>query len=173
MASWVKVSSPVVTPSLVDSGVDFQTSHAFGYIIRPFSTICSIYLSIAGLFLPQRFQLDHLHEYAPNSTFILNLRPSADWVRSVSNWFGLGGRFLTRFHIDHNKVERRLQVLEDIYNNHSNFIREFVRQHPSHTLIEVNITSVDAGRVMADAFGLDESCWAQHNKNRKKENKDP
>ena len=54
----------------------------------------------AGVFLPQRFHLDKLHTYSPDATFILNLRPSQDWLHSVTNWFGLGGRFLTRFKVD-------------------------------------------------------------------------
>ena len=36
------------------------------------------------IFLPQHFLLGALHEYAPNATLILNLRPAADWVHSVS-----------------------------------------------------------------------------------------
>jgi hypothetical protein len=87
-------------------------------------------------------------------------------VNSVSNWFGLGGRFLTRFKIKHTNINRH-EVLREIFQNHSDFIRDFVRHHPSHPLIEVDISRPDAGTVLADAFGLDESCWGKHNQNKK------
>jgi hypothetical protein len=45
------------------------------------------------MFLPQHFHLEELHEYAPNATLILNLRPAEDWVRSIMNWFGHGTLF--------------------------------------------------------------------------------
>jgi hypothetical protein len=120
------------------------------------------------MFLPQRFQMEELHASAPTSTLVLNLRPARDWVKSVTHWFGLGGRFLTRFKIDLRTVKDRHQVLEEIYNNHSQFIREFVKTHPSHPLLEVDITSENAAQVLADAFGLEESCWGIHNQNKKR-----
>ena len=123
-----------------------------------------------SMFLPQRFQLEELHEYAPNSTFILNLRPAKDWVKSVTNWYGLGGRFLNRFNIDFRKVDRH-KVLEEIYNNHTEFIRNFVQRHPSHGLLEINILSPTAGKILASVFpNLNESCWGLHNKNKKRDN---
>jgi hypothetical protein len=109
--------------------------------------------------------MDQLHEYAPNATLILNLRPAEDWVKSVTNWYGLGGRFLKLFQIDLGKVKNRHGALVDIYNNHSQFIRDFARAHPSHKLIEVDITSDGAGKVLTDSFGLDKKCWGIHNKN--------
>jgi hypothetical protein len=123
------------------------------------------------MFLPQRFLMEELHAAAPTATLVLNLRPARDWVKSVTNWFGLGGRFLTRFKIDHRRVKDRHQVLEEIYNNHSQFIRDFVQQHPSHPLVEVDITGENAGQVLADAFGLQESCWGIHNQNKKRPEK--
>jgi hypothetical protein len=121
------------------------------------------------MFLPQHFQLDLLHDFAPNASFLLNLRPAQDWVNSVTNWFGLGGRFLKLFRVDYRKVNRRL-ALEEIYNNHTEFVRNFVRQHPSHRLVEVDISRPNAGNVLATAFGLRQSCWGQHNRNKKKNN---
>lgn len=36
------------------------------------------------MYLPQHFTLQELHDYAPSATFLLNLRPAEDWVKSVS-----------------------------------------------------------------------------------------
>jgi hypothetical protein len=119
-----------------------------------------------GMFLPQQLHLEKLHAYAPNATFILNLRPDKDWVHSVTNWFGLGGRFLRLFHVDIETTDRS-QALRDIFNDHSTFVREFVKSHPSHALVEVDISSPDAGKILAESFALRESCWGKHNVNRK------
>ena len=124
-----------------------------------------------GMFLPQHFELERLHEFAPSATFILNMRPAADWISSVENWFGLGARFLQTYGYPrhkHREIDRH-QVLTEIYKNHSQYIREFVKTHPSHALVEVNITDSSAGNVLAEAFGLSEECWGQHNKNWRKE----
>ena len=45
------------------------------------------------------------------------------------------------------------------------FVREFVRQHPSHNLIEVDIEADDAGEYMASHLGIDANCWQHKNKN--------
>ena len=117
--------------------------------------------------LPQYSELDLLHAYAPHATFLLNLRPAREWMNSVTHWYGLGGRFLTHFNVDINRVNRN-QALEDIYNNHTQFIRDFVELHPSHALVEVDISSPTAGAFLADAFGVPASCWGLHNPNKKR-----
>jgi hypothetical protein len=121
------------------------------------------------IYLPQHFSLKAIHDYFPNATFILNLRPTIDWVNSVSNWFGLGGRFLRQFHIDHHKTNRT-KALEEIFDNHTALIRDFVVKFPTHKLIEVNIADPKVGDMLAESFGLNKKCWAKHNQNRKKKN---
>jgi len=59
---------------------------------------------------------------------------------------------------------RKGEFLERIYQEHSEFVRDFVRRHPSHALVEIDITDEASGKIMADAFGLDEKCWGHHNK---------
>ena len=51
---------------------------------------------------------------------------------------------------------------------HSQYVRNFVKEHPSHTLIEIDITHNDTGRILANAFGLNETCWGHKNANKKK-----
>ena len=120
-----------------------------------------------SMFLPQHFHLHELHEFAPNATFILNLRPAVDWVTSVSNWYGLGGRFLRRFNVDPKHPNRDGQLVE-IYNNHTTLIRQFCNDYPSHRLLEVDVSSAQASSILSTAFDLDESCWGNHNQNKRK-----
>ena len=45
-------------------------------------------------------------------------------------------------------------------------IRDFVKEHPSHALVEVPIDKSEAGKIMEDAFGISaEACWRNLNKN--------
>jgi hypothetical protein len=55
--------------------------------------------------------------------------------------------------------------LETVYNYHLEFVRYWVARHPSHALIEVDITNEDAGKTLAESFGLNEDCWGHLNKN--------
>ena len=66
---------------------------------------------------------------------------------------------------------RRPQTAEELssflywlYNYHTKFIQNFVKLHPSHTLIEIDITNNDTGTILANSFGLDSNCWKQMNK---------
>jgi len=120
-----------------------------------------------SIHLPQHSDLDLLHAYAPHATFLLNLRPAEEWRKSVTSWYGLGGRFLTLYKIDVKKVNRT-QALIEIYDNHTSSIREFVRRHPSHALVEVDISNVSAGMVLSEAFGIPSTCWGWHNPNKKR-----
>eukprot|EP00957_Ditylum_brightwellii_P152063 11578227-Ditylum_brightwellii.AAC.1 len=44
-------------------------------------------------------------------------------------------------------------------------VRQFVLDHPSHALIEVDIEDVAAGQRMSQAFGIPEAFWGQSNTN--------
>ena len=123
-----------------------------------------------SIHLPQYSELDLLHAYAPQATFLLNLRPAREWMNSVTHWYGLGGRFLTYFNVDINRVNRN-QALEEIFLNHTQYIRDFVELHPSHPLVEVDISSPTAGAVLSDAFGVPASCWGLHNPNKSRSNR--
>jgi hypothetical protein len=139
------------------------------------------------ILLPQHHYLDRIHEQYPNATFLLNLRPVEQWVESVMKWpTGLKLELPTEFfaqHRQHNgsssQYDERIHpprgsselpdMLRHIFDFHSQHVREFVKQHPSHTLIEVDITDDSAGTILADAFGLNETCWGHFNKNNDKD----
>jgi len=44
-------------------------------------------------YYPQVSLLDELHEEHPDSTFVLNFRPIADWIYSTKEWYGMALRF--------------------------------------------------------------------------------
>lgn len=130
------------------------------------------------IFFPQRFRIREIHDSYPNATWILNWRDYDPWIDSVLKW-GTGDnlhyQFLNEYYIQgvipsvpppENRTQIK-EVLKTIYFQHFDFVRDFVRNHPSHALVEVNITDQSASMVLADAFGLDALAWKNLNKNRR------
>ena len=122
-------------------------------------------------FLPQHFHLDQLHADYPHATFILPLRDPHVWANSAFNWYQMRGRTVNEYMFFNSSLERPGKdrakgFLARIYAEHSEYVRHFVRQYPSHALVEVNITDPLAGEQLAREFGLDfdEACWGHHNK---------
>ncbi|CAJ1939181.1 unnamed protein product [Cylindrotheca closterium] len=122
------------------------------------------------IFLPQHFNLPELHDSAPNSTWILNTRLVSDWVESVMNWSDLQHQFANEYYSQGRinelpkNAEEMKAFLKEIFLNHTDHVKEFVSRHPSHALIEINITEGDtAGQVLAESFGLDASYWTARN----------
>ena len=55
--------------------------------------------------------------------------------------------------------------LEDFFCDQVNTVRHFVEEHPSHTLIEVQLEDEETPSIMADYFGIRASCWGHENVN--------
>lgn len=45
------------------------------------------------------------------------------------------------------------------YDAHNEMIRQFVRDRPSLTYVEVELESPDTGRFLADVTGIPADCW--------------
>ena len=128
----------------------------------------------------QQHQQQNIVNLYDNVTFILNLRNRPkDWVKSTKNWFHMETRFLRYYGYFENAKRSRKErdrLLENIYNNHTQHIRNFVTTYNNNphrrvhgiNLIEVNISNPNSGRMLVDIFEdgiLDESCWGKHNVN--------
>ena len=122
-------------------------------------------------YLPQVEALHAIHNEFPNSTFILNHRQHINtWISSVDRWgtlrerlekcdisglpAGKGGRGAA------GDVQLRAFVA-----NHASNVRQFVKKHPSHQLIEVTIDDPLAGSVMESNFNIAATCWGHANHN--------
>jgi Sulfotransferase domain len=134
-------------------------------------------------FLPQHFQLDEIHAFAPAATYVLPLRDPMAWAESVNHWFNMQVRVSNEYRwynvsmvtdllprdqkkdIARLPEEQALELLAKLYQDHTDKVRSFVRQHPSHALVEFNITQHDAGQILANAFGLPSSCWVRKENN--------
>ena len=123
---------------------------------------------------PQIMHLEEIHASYPNATFILNTRPVDNWIKSIGNWNPTPNR------ADRGYLRRVLaqcdlgpafgpgvgatdEELKRFYLAHSEHIRGFAKQHPSHALVEVDIEDDSTGDVMQDSFGIIKQCWGKQN----------
>lgn len=140
-------------------------------------------------YYPQISLLDELHELRPDSTFVFNFRPIADWIRSAKNWHGMMHRF-ARFDIpglvltpDHRVVleAHRLKntsapglslthvQMAKWWCGHVLHIREYVREYPSHAIIELDLyDSNGTTSLLYDLFQTDTD--AHHASKHEKDN---
>jgi hypothetical protein len=129
------------------------------------------------IFFPQHFRIQELHDAYPNATWILNWRDFDSWIESVLKWGRddrLHDQFMNEYYMQgvlsslpENNTTATKEIMKKIYYDHHELVREFVQQHPSHTLVEVNITHENAGTVLAEAFGLNATAWKNINRNKK------
>uniref|UniRef100_A0A7S1BXJ7 Sulfotransferase domain-containing protein n=1 Tax=Corethron hystrix TaxID=216773 RepID=A0A7S1BXJ7_9STRA len=121
---------------------------------------------IPTLFLPQVEHLDLIHRDYPNATFVLTNRNPKTWVESVIKWHQLHDIFIksniTGLPSGSGKTVKELR---NFFVGHHKRIQNFVHEHPSHTLVEINIDSKKAGIQLEEAFGVNAQCWGQSNKN--------
>jgi hypothetical protein len=130
------------------------------------------------IFFPQHFRIQELHESYPNATWILNWRDFDAWIESVVKW-GTNDRLHDQFMNEYfmqgaipilpksNNITATKEIMKKIYDDHHQLVRDFVQRHPSHALVEVNITNDNASVVLAEAFGLDPNAWKNINKNKR------
>jgi hypothetical protein len=130
-----------------------------------------------GCYFPQIQALEAIHNENPSAVFVLNLRNVTHWTTSVWNWppnvppgpshpMSLSYR-LGKCEVGPNSTSP--EALAAWYCEHTLRIREFVAQHPSHTLVEVDIEDAASGEKLANFFGVDPSHWKHKNKNTKKQ----
>lgn len=103
---------------------------------------------------PQIHNLEILHHEAPNATWVLSLRNMTRWAHSVQNWVGHVRSLAARLaKCEGGPKSKRAPDLIQWHYEHIQRIREFVKNHPSHTLVEVNIEDPHAGERMSQWFG--------------------
>jgi hypothetical protein len=127
---------------------------------------------------PQISMLDEIHQEHPNATFVLNFRPVNDWIKSASNWHGLAGRWKRKGCINNipglvklegmsPSKERHMLELQRWWCSHIQHVRAFVKQNPSHKLIELDLYDNErSAATMASLFNIKKSCWGHANQSK-------
>jgi len=127
-------------------------------------------------FFPQIELLEQIHNESPNATFLLMFRNTSDWFRSLSHWkselpdtergelFSLRLKNANITGLPSGKGGNEVEM-SSFFCNHVKNIRTFVQRHPTHTLIELDITSNSTGEQLESLIGINRHCWGASNTN--------
>lgn len=119
---------------------------------------------------PQISYLDELYKENPSATLILPFRPMSDWIASVNRWRDFRDMMINvcefpeyGFYKGMGKTDKEL---EDVFCNHVNHVRKFVKDHPTLYLVEFDIGADDVGEYLSRLIpGFEASFWGQYNAN--------
>ena len=129
-------------------------------------------------YFPQLELLEEFHREVPNATFIMNFRPIEHWIHSMRKWYGMFARF--RVCNLPNKPRGIPQNITDdaeftielkrFLCSHVLHFRQFVQDHPSHKLIELDLYDTNTSSyVMSTLFPnsqtMDPPFWQHANQN--------
>lgn len=115
-------------------------------------------------------RLETIYKFHPNMTMILAVRNAAAWVDSVNKFYDLGYLLKTqcrtpgyfrRWPKHENVTDRDLQAF---YEWQVGYVRQFAKDHPSISYIEIQLENPDSGSILEDRIGIPAHCWGHSNK---------
>ena len=123
------------------------------------------YVTNPPCYWPQIDLLDEIHEEAPNATLILVFRDIKSWITSVRRSKEM--KFTHYFALSHYcKVGSTDAELEMFFCNQVIRIRHFVKNHPSHRLVELKLEDTEStSDILFEEFGINQGCWGHENEN--------
>ena len=125
------------------------------------------YVTSPPCYWPQIDLLGEIHKEAPNATLILVFRDIKSWITSVrrskemkvTHYFALS---------QYCKVGSTDAELETFFCNQVIRIRNFVKNQPSHRLVELKLEDTEStSDILFKEFGIDQGCWGHKNENTK------
>lgn len=119
---------------------------------------------------PQIMYLDELYAEAPDATWILPFRNVTKWVSSVTHWYDMRDRFSTwcdfpQLNFTKSDTSKTDGDFVQLFCSHVKHVRQFVKAHPSLSLVEFSIEDSGAGEFLANVFPVNSTYWGQENKN--------
>lgn len=112
-------------------------------------------------FFPSIDGLDAIYNSYPNATFMNVVRDTEAWYTSLKTWSH--SSLFVRFRLcNATGFPNGQSTREDFmafYEAHNEMIRQFVRDRPSLTYIEVKLESPDTGRILEEKTGISADCW--------------
>lgn len=110
--------------------------------------------------------LEALYKDYPQATLLSVVRDTDSWVNSTTQFNSLWDRWIA------NKCDKfpgkgstRYDYAK-FYDWHTEMVRQFAKDHPSMTYIEVTLEGNDTGRILEEKTGVNASCWV-HSKTKK------
>lgn len=153
-----------------DTGVSYQSCSSYW---RLFVTALNlVFLSIfqyihydhdVGLncFYPSVDGLDAIYNAYPNATFVNPVRKTSDWYESFKAW--AEGSLFVRFRMcNGTNFPNGQSKREDIYRFydwHNEMIRNFCKERPSLTYLELELAAEDTGEMLEERTGINATCW--------------
>lgn len=136
--------------------------------------LCQLDNNFEGCSYPQITLLDEIHREFPRASFVLPFRPVNDWIRSARDYHNMESRWNNCLLPGLVKKQKQLSK-QDIRNwwcGHVNHVREFVKRHPTHKLVELDLYDAQSSsKALASLFNADASCWGHSNSNVRKRKK--
>jgi hypothetical protein len=132
--------------------------------------LCQLDVSFGNCSFPQISLLDEIHQEHPHATFVMNFRPVDDWIHSATSWQGMVTRWSKCIVPGLIKEGEKLtkQEIRNWLCGHVKHVREFVKQYPTHKLIELDLYDTEgSSKTMALLFNTNATCWGISNVNEK------
>jgi hypothetical protein len=112
-------------------------------------------------FYPSIDGLDAIYESYPTITFVNVVRNTEAWYNSIRTW-SQASLFVRLRLCNATGFPNGQSTKEDImqmYDNFNDMIRQFVKDRPSITYIEVQLEANNTGLLLQEATGIDSACW--------------
>jgi hypothetical protein len=113
----------------------------------------------AHCYYPAIEGLEEIHRWYPNSTLMLAIRDTKTWQKTASEWYGLTERWKDCGLLGFTNTSAK--AVQDFYEWHTEQVREFARNHPSMTFIEVALEDPNTPLILEKWTGVPASCFAK------------
>mmetsp|Transcript_11659 Transcript_11659/g.25598 ORF Transcript_11659/g.25598 Transcript_11659/m.25598 type:complete len:387 (-) Transcript_11659:138-1298(-) len=123
--------------------------------------------------------LENISKFYPNATILYVKREAESWYKSASMWGDLIKRigpqkcsdkkrqfFPKNYQTPRRKERETVQhkkVWLKFYEDYSNRIRSFAKQHPSLTYIDISLEGQNTGALLEEQIGIPQICWGHSN----------
>jgi hypothetical protein len=131
--------------------------------------LCQLDFIFGNCIFPQISLLDEIHQEHPHATFVMNFRPVDDWIHSAENWRPNMVARWSKCIVPGLIKEGEKLTKQEIRNwlcGHVKHVREFVKQYPTHRLIELDLYDTEvSSKAMSSLFNTNATCWGISNVN--------
>ena len=133
-------------------------------------------------FYPSIVGLENIALNYPNATIMITKRDAQTWSNSIDNWRitqnspSLKERWVDTHCLGFPRALNNKVSWLQFYERHTTRLRDFVKQFPSLTYVEVELESPETPVILEQYTGIPQTCWNNHkpkspgSRNKKKKN---
>ena len=112
--------------------------------------------------------LEAFYQSYPNGTLLNVVRNATEWYQSAMAWRKLPERMAKHCRGKMPKPNAPKEDWVAFYNQHTQRIRDFAKQHPTLTFLEVSLEADDTADLLEESIGISANCWANCNPDKSK-----